>query len=191
MLRSFAVRRGGPGAARLHAGQRPDRGRWRRASGGRRAASAAASSRSRTSSSAPPRPRGARNGHRRVARPFARPIRSDGYRLQVGLVGARGDAAALHRGGAERPRVSRADAVPRRARRARAAAGPPSRARPARPLVPAQAALAVRVPAAPRELRRVRRRGRPRRVPPAAGGARVRRLRPRRDRAHTGGPRAA
>ena len=110
-----------------------------------------------------------------------------------------GDAAALHRAGAERPRVHRAHALPRPARRDAACSGS-TLARPARARVPAEAALALRLPAASDELCRVRRgrrdarrllaaRGRRRlpRVRERGGGARAER---RGDRRHRGAPRA-
>ena len=97
-------------------------------------------------------------------------IRSDGYRLQVGLVGLE----AMLRLYTEEEQNDRAflaltrflDALDER----EPATGATPAPRPARPLVPAQAALAVRLPAAPRQLRRVRL---------GAGSRRVRRRRGR------------
>ena len=90
-----------------------------RASGGRRAGSAAGSSRSRTSScrsTAAAASSDTVTGASLVRSHDA--IRVDPYRLQVGLVGLEAMLRLLHRGGAERPRVPRPDAVPRRAGRA-------------------------------------------------------------------------
>ena len=120
--------------------------------------------------------------------------REDGYRLQVGLIGAEAMLRLFVEPEANRARVHGAHAVPRRARRgARRPARRPAGARPARARVPAQAALGLRLPAAPDELRRVRRAptssaSRRARAAPSAASTRAARSRsrPRASRASSG-----
>ena len=97
--------------------------------------------------------------------------REDGYRLNVGLIGAEAMLRLFGEPEANERAFRRARALPRSARRG-AGRGQPARARPARARVPAEAALARRLPAAPDELRRVRlERGARRLLGPRAGGA--------------------